>query len=98
MSPARKFANVSLPIPGPRSRAIVEREKPYLAPGIQQISTLAGLALEGGDNAVVIDADGNRYLDFVAGIGVASIGHGHPALAEALQKQALKLTSGSYAS
>ena len=98
MSASRKFAKVSTSLPGPRSRAIVAREQPYLAPGIQQISTLAGLAFEGGQGAVLVDADGNRFLDFVAGIGVASIGHGHPALAEALMRQASKLTSGSYAS
>ncbi len=93
-----KRAHVMTALPGPKSRAISAREKPYLAPGIQQISTLAGLAFEGGDGAVLIDADGNRFLDFVAGIGVASLGHGHPALAEALHRQALALTSGSYAS
>jgi 4-aminobutyrate aminotransferase / (S)-3-amino-2-methylpropionate transaminase / 5-aminovalerate transaminase len=94
----RAFAHIATPLPGPKSRAIVEREQPFLAPGIQQISTLAGLAFEGGKGALVIDADGNRFIDFVAGIGVASIGHGHPALAEALFKQASKVTSGSYAS
>lgn len=94
----RNFAKVSLPIPGPRSRAIVAREQPLIAPGIQQISTLSGLAFESGKGAVLVDADGNRYLDFVAGIGVASLGHGHPALAKALHDQASKLTSGSYAS
>ena len=94
----RTFAKVTTKLPGPKSRAIVAREEPYLAPGIQQISQLAGLALEGGQGAVVIDADGNRFLDFNAGIGVASIGHGHPALAEALATQARKITSGSYAS
>ncbi len=94
----RKFAKVVTPLPGPKSRAIAAREEPFLAPGIQQISQLAGLALEGGQGAVVVDADGNRFLDFNAGIGVASIGHGHPALADALSAQARKLTSGSYAS
>ncbi len=94
----RQFAKVSTTLPGPKSRAITAREQPLLAPGIQQISLLAGLALEGGQGAVVVDADGNRFLDFNAGIGVASIGHGHPALATALHAQALKLTSGSYAS
>ena len=93
-----KRAHVMTALPGPKSRAISAREKPFLAPGIQQISTLAGLAFEGGDGAVLIDADGNRFLDFVAGIGVASLGHGHPALAEALHRQAIQLTSGSYAS
>ena len=95
---SRTFAKVSTSLPGPKSRAISAREEPYLAPGIQQISQLAGLALEGGQGAVVVDADGNRFLDFNAGIGVASIGHGHPALAEALATQARKITSGSYAS
>lgn len=95
---ARQFAKVGGALPGPRSRAIVAREQPFIAPGIQQISTLAGLAFEGGKGALLVDADGNRFLDFVAGIGVASIGHGHPALADALFKQASKLTSGSYAS
>jgi len=95
---SREFAKVSTALPGPKSRAIVAREQPYLAPGIQQISQLAGLALEGGQGAVAVDADGNRFLDFNAGIGVASIGHGHPALADALHAQALKITSGSYAS
>lgn len=97
-SSSRQFAHVAGPVPGPKSRAIVARERPFLAPGIQQISTLAGFALEGGQGAVVVDADGNRFIDFVAGIGVASIGHGHPALAEGLARQARKLTSGSYAS
>ncbi len=94
----RTFAKVGTSLPGPKSRATVARETPYLAPGIQNVSLLAGLAFEGGEGAVLVDADGNRFLDFNAGIGVASIGHGHPALAEALSRQALKLTSGSYAS
>jgi 4-aminobutyrate aminotransferase / (S)-3-amino-2-methylpropionate transaminase / 5-aminovalerate transaminase len=92
------FARVTMPLPGPRSRALVAREAPHLAPGVQQISTLAGLAFAGGKGAVLEDADGNRFIDFVAGICVASLGHGHPALARALAEQAGKLTSGSYAS
>src|SRR5207248_6910856 len=92
------FARVSGELPGPRSRAVVERERPLLAPGIQAISTLAGLAFAGGEGAVLEDLDGNRFLDFVAGLGVASIGHGHPALASALAAQAARLTAGSFAS
>jgi 4-aminobutyrate aminotransferase / (S)-3-amino-2-methylpropionate transaminase / 5-aminovalerate transaminase len=84
-------------IPGPRSRAILERERPNLAPGIQSISTLAGIAIDRGEGAHLIDADGNSYLDFVAGICVSSIGHGHPALAEALGRQASRVTATSFA-
>jgi 4-aminobutyrate aminotransferase-like enzyme len=93
----RRFVQVTGPIPGPRSRAIVERERPHLAPGIQSISTLAGIAIDRGEGARLVDADGNTYLDFVAGICVSSIGHGHPALAEALGRQASRITATSFA-
>ena len=85
-------------VPGPRSRALCAEESTYLAPGIQQISTLAGLAMAGGEGALLEDVDGNRFIDWVAGIGVASIGHGHPALAEALCAQAGKIAATSFAS
>jgi 4-aminobutyrate aminotransferase-like enzyme len=93
-----RFADVKGALPGPRSRALVAREAGLLAPGIQTISTLAGIALDGGEGALVRDADGNTFLDFFAGVGVASIGHGHPALAAALAAQAAKLSATSFAS
>ena len=93
----RRYARVTTAVPGPRSIAITDREKPYLAPGIQSISTLAGIAVDRGEGARVIDADGNVFLDFVAGICVSSLGHGHPALAEALQKQASRMTATRFA-
>ena len=40
-----------------------------------------------GEGAHVWDLDGNRYLDFLAGIAVNSLGHAHPALVEAVTKQ-----------
>jgi len=40
-----------------------------------------------GEGAHVWDVDGNRYLDFLAGIAVNSLGHAHPALVEAVTKQ-----------
>ncbi len=91
------FAQIRTPLPGPKSQALLAREKPLLAPGVQSISSLAGLAMDGGEGAVLHDVDGNRFIDFAAGICVASLGHGHPALSEALGKQAAKLTSGSFA-
>lgn len=91
-------AKICTEIPGPKSRALCSEESQYLAPGIQQISTLAGLAMAGGDGALLIDVDGNRFIDWVAGIGVASIGHGHPALAQALYQQAGQLSATSFSS
>jgi 4-aminobutyrate aminotransferase-like enzyme len=93
-----KAAQIKTAIPGPRSKALTAREAPFLAPGIQSITQLAGIALEGGQGAVIEDVDGNRFIDFVAGICVASLGHGHPALAEALDKQARKVSASSFTS
>lgn len=49
------------------------------------------IALVRGKGARVWDADGKEYLDFVAGIAVNSLGHSHPAVVRAIQKQAQKL-------
>ena len=40
-----------------------------------------------GAGAELIDVDGNRYLDFLAGIGCASLGHAHPKVTEAIMQQ-----------
>lgn len=47
--------------------------------------------LVSGKGMAVEDADGNSYLDFIAGIGVCCLGHCHPAIVDALQKQTERL-------
>ena len=94
---AAQMPHVALPIPGPNSRAIFEREQSYIAPGRQRISLLAGLAFDHGSGATLTDADGNVYLDFFAGVAVASLGHAHPAMTQALARQAGRLTVGTFA-
>ena len=56
------------------------------------------LAFDHGEGAYLWDTEGRRYLDFGAGIAVASIGHCHPHLVEAIREQAGKLmhTSNLY--
>ncbi len=44
--------------------------------------------LERGQGAHVWDVDGNRYLDFLAGIAVNALGHAHPVLVDAVSRQA----------
>ena len=43
-----------------------------------------------GEGAVLFDAEGKRYIDFIAGIGVNSLGHNYAPLVEAVQKQAAR--------
>ncbi len=49
------------------------------------------LQLVRGEGAWVWDSEGNRYLDFLAGIAVNSLGHAHPVVVEAASRQAATL-------
>ena len=80
LSSAAQTPRLLTEIPGPKSRALVAAEAPYLAPGIQSISTLSGIAVARAEGSVIEDVDGNRYLDLAAGICVNALGHAHPAL------------------
>ena len=81
---------------GPRSQKIVAQERRYLSPGSQGFSLYGGLAMARGVDCTLIDADGNEYIDFIAGIAVGSVGHCHPHYVEALKRQVEKLTFGSF--
>lgn len=54
------------------------------------------LCLERGSNAEVWDDQGKRYIDFIGGIGVLNLGHGHPAVVEAVQRQAETLMHSAF--
>jgi len=84
--------------PGPRSRSTYRAEQPYLAPGLQRIAQLSELTIERGRGSTLVDADGNEYLDFFAGVAVASLGHSHPRFVRALQAQLERWTVGSFTS
>ena len=81
---------------GPRSQRIVAQEQRYLAPGLQSIALYAQLAMAQGSGCTLIDEDGNEYIDFIAGIGVGSVGHCHPHYVDALKRQIERLTFGSF--
>lgn len=64
---------------------------------MQSFALQSGLAMARGIDSTLIDADGQEYIDFIAGIGVGSIGHCHPHYVEALKRQVEQLTFGSFA-
>lgn len=55
----------------------------------------ANVVFDRGEGAYLVDTGGRRYLDFVSGVGVAALGHAHPALARALADQASTLAHTS---
>ena len=92
-----KLPAIKTSVPGPKSKEIFDTEQKYIAPGRQRISLLVGIAFDHGEGATLTDADGNTFVDFFAGVGVASLGHAHPALAQALARQASRLMVGTFA-
>ena len=63
-----------------------------------QVYARVPVVLTHGEGSRVFDVEGHAYLDFLSGIGVASLGHAHPGLAAALADQACTLlhTSNLY--
>ena len=89
-------ALIKTEIPGPKSLRYYQEEQEYIAPGAQTISTLSQIVLEKGDGAVLEDVDGNRFIDFFAGVGVASLGYNHPKYVKIMQEQVAKVHVGSF--
>jgi 4-aminobutyrate aminotransferase-like enzyme len=82
--------------PGSKSRALFRDEQAVVAPGQQRIALLSELALASGRGATVTDLDDNSYLDFFAGVAVASLGHAHPAYIEKVEAQLRRISVGSF--
>ena len=83
-------------IPGKKSLQIFNEEQKYISPGFQSIALYSKIALSKGRNAILTDEDGNRTIDFVAGIGVGSVGHCHPHYVKSLQAQIERITFSSF--
>jgi 4-aminobutyrate aminotransferase len=88
MPPAVKdYPRIVTPLPGPRARAIVARDAAWTSPSYAREYPLV---VERGSGSMVQDVDGNRFLDFMAGIAVASTGHAHPRVVAAVQESAAR--------
>lgn len=101
MSPADHSSNSEFPahphvtgdLPGPRSAELLARQ------GRRESNARAyprrlPVAITEGSGSFVRDADGNVFIDFLAGAGVLSLGHGHPDLVRAAAEQLTRLTHG----
>ena len=78
---------IKTPPPGPLARAIIARDEAFAAPCyIKEYP----LVIARGEGTMVEDVDGNRFLDFMAGIAVCSTGYSHPAVVKAIQDAAGK--------
>src|SRR5260370_10088553 len=80
--------HIITPLPGPRAKAIIERDRNVLSPSYTREYPLV---VDRGEGAVIEDVDGNRFLDFNAGIAVAATGHCHPHVVKAIERQSARL-------
>ncbi len=83
-----KLPNMVTDLPGPKARDIIASDHRYISPSYTRSYPLVVRSAKG---AIVEDVDGNRFLDFSAGIAVCSTGHCHPDVVRAIQKQAESL-------
>jgi 4-aminobutyrate aminotransferase len=83
-----KVPDLRTDLPGPRGRELIAADELYTSPSYTRVYPLA---VERGYGAVIEDVDGNRFLDFTAGIAVCASGHCHPRVVKAIQEQAGKL-------
>src|ERR671914_1900277 len=72
-------------LPGPKARAIIERDARVVSPSYTRDYPLV---IARGEGAMVEDVDGNLFLDCTAGIAVTSTGHSHPEVVQAIVDQA----------
>src|SRR5712691_9906517 len=79
--------DIKTPLPGPKARAIVERDRQFVSPSYTRDYPFV---MARGEGAVVEDVDGNVFLDCAAGIAVAATGHSHPQVVAAITGQASK--------
>ncbi|MGQ0607611.1 MAG: aminotransferase class III-fold pyridoxal phosphate-dependent enzyme [Chloroflexota bacterium] len=84
----RTAPHIVTELPGPKARALIARDEAVASPSLTRAYPLVAAS---GSGMVVTDVDGNRFLDFAAGIAVCSTGHSHPKVVAAIKEQADRL-------
>jgi 4-aminobutyrate aminotransferase len=84
---SKDYPHIVTAPPGPKGKAIIERDRNSTATCYLKEYPLV---VARGTGAMIEDVDGNRYLDFMAGIAVAATGHSHPKVVAAIQDAATK--------
>ncbi len=84
---------VTSTLPGPKSKALIDRRADAIPSAIRCVYPVA---IARGEGAMIEDLDGNRFLDWIGGVGVLNIGYTHPEIVEAVKAQADKYFHGMF--
>ena len=87
LKPERDYPKIKVPPPGKEARRIVRHDEKHSSSSYIKVYPLV---VKRGEGAMIEDVDGNRYIDFMAGIAVACTGHAHPKVVKAIQDAAAK--------
>ncbi len=77
--------HIKMELPGPKARAMIARDAEVVSPSYPRDYPFV---MAHGRGTEVWDVDGNRFLDFAAGIAVCATGHAHPEVVAAVQRAA----------
>jgi 4-aminobutyrate aminotransferase len=88
MSPLSPLPRIQTPLPGPKAKALIDRDRAVTSPSYTRDYPLV---VARGEGCSIEDVDGNIFLDMTAGIAVTATGHCHPLIVQAIQEQAANL-------
>lgn len=75
-------------VPGPKAEALLKKRNAALPKAL--CTATYPICISRGEGAVLEDVDGNKFLDFIGGVGVLNIGYSRPEIIEAVKEQAEK--------
>ena len=94
MASTKKYPNLVIEPPGPKALEWIKREEKIISPYNRPY--YYPLVVESAKDCIIRDVDGNEYIDFNSGLVVMNVGHCHPKVIEAVEKQIRKLMHYSY--
>lgn len=80
-------------LPGPKAEKIIERRSDAVPSAIR---CQYPVVMQRAEGAIIEDVDGNRFLDWIGGVGVLNIGHCHPEVVEAVKAQSDRYFHGMF--
>ena len=83
-----KHPQIKTALPGPRAEKLIQQDRSFVSPSYTRVYPLV---VDKAEGLWVSDVDGNRFLDFTAGIAVNASGHCHPEVVQAIKDQADRL-------
>lgn len=80
-------------LPGPKAQEVIDRRKAVIP---NAIGCSYPVVIKRGEGAMIEDVDGNKFLDWIGGVGVLNIGYSQPEIVEAVKEQADKFFHGMF--